>query len=168
MKKKNYTHTYINLKNAKYSLSPNTVEIPEMYRGFLIKRMSEYVTFNFYIHKLIAKYSYLILEGKIKSYKGIKTLYQDKGLNLFPVKFRNYDDSDWSVLKILANCLNVSRCKLIVMLIEFDMAGIEGKIVATKKSAILGYRELYNPQKSTLTRTKINFVTLFNPKTDIW
>ena len=157
MKKKNYTHTYINLKNAKYSLSPNTIKIPEMYRSFLVKRISEYITFNFYVHKLIVKYSYLILEGKIKPYTGIKTLYQDKGLNLFPVKFRNYDDSDWSVLKILANCLNVSRCKLIVMLIEFDMAGIEEGIVATNKSTDIGYQELYNFQKSILLRTKIIF-----------
>ena len=154
MKTKHYTHTYINLSQSYQS--PNTVKIPESYRDFISLKISKHASFNLYVHILIKKYKHLILDGKIKPYKGVKTLYQDKGLNLFSKKFRNYDASDWSVLKILANCLNVSRCKLVVMLIKFDMAGIEEGIVATQSTANFGYKELFIPQRQLLIRTKIN------------
>ena len=154
MKTKNYSHTYINL--SKSYQSPNTVKIPESYRNFISLKIEKNTSFNLYIHILIKKYKHLILDGKIKPYKGVKTLYQDKGLNLFSKKFRNYDVSDWSVLKILSNCLNVSRCKLVVMLIEFDMAGIERSTVATQSSTNFGFKELFIPQRQLLIRTKIN------------
>ena len=48
---------------------------------------------------------------------------------LFPKKFRVYEDNDWSILKILANCLNVSICKLVVILIEFDIVSGKKRII---------------------------------------
>ena len=163
MVSKKYSHTSIKL--AKSYQSPNTIDIPESYRSFLDKKICEYGSFSFYVNRLIARYSHLILDGNIKPDKGVKTLYQDKGLNLYHEKFRCYDKSDWSVLKILANCLNVSRCLLVVMFIEFDMIGLEGKVVTTNSFKSFAYQELYNPKKSTLIRTKINFAATFNPKT---
>ena len=160
MKSKKYEHTVIDTKNIKYSLTPNTIEIPENYRNFLVQRVAVYGKFNYYIHCLIKMYSYMILDGKLKPNKKIKTVYQERGLGLIPKRYRDYADGDWSQLKILARCLNVSVCKLVTMLIGFDMVGIEKKIVTTNH----GFKELYKPNNSTIIRSKIYYPIRIKPK----
>ena len=108
-------------------------------------------------------YSHLIRDGKLKPNLELKTKYQEKGIGFNIECFRPFDDSDWSVLRILANDLNVSRCYLIAMFIELDMVGLvddiemwnNTNIVITNKTIYSGFRELYIPQKRLIRRTII-------------
>ena len=158
MKKNNsgYTHFEIPVSNIKFS-SPCTLWVPKKQEDFVKFRLLKFSKFNCYVHFLIENYSYMIREGKWKPNLQIKTMYQEKGIGFNIENFRPFEDSDWSVLKIQANSLNVSRCYLVAMFIELDMARMEENIVITKPTYIIGFRELYNPQKGLLIRTKINF-----------
>ena len=164
MKKKKsiYTHSDIPISKAKYS-TPCTLWIPKKYEKFVSYRLSKFLKFNHYIHFLIVNYSNLIREGKLKPNLELKTKYQEKGIGFNIECFRPFDDSDWSVLKILANSLNVSRCCLFAMFIELDMAGVvdemelknKNVIVITKPYINSGFREIYIPHLKILRRTII-------------
>ena len=164
-----YTHYDIPISKAKYS-TPCTLWIPKRYEKFVNYRLSKFLKFNCYVHFLIVNYSHLIREGKLKPYLGVKTMYQEKGIGFNIECFRPFKDSDWSLLKILANSLNISRCCLVAMFIELDINenAKEEKInklniVITNQSCITCFRELYIPKFNLLRRTIIYKYSSFSP-----
>ena len=178
MNKKNsiYTHFEIPVEKAIYS-TPCTLWIPKNYEIFINSKLLIYKRFKCYLHYLILRCAPLIREGKIKPNLELKVKYQEKGIGFNIECFRPFRYSDWSVLKILANSLNVSRSCLVAMFIEMDMAGLVeeidmknyNEIVITNSNSTLGFRELYIPKMDYIKRTIIHRyspITQFTP--NIW
>ena len=156
----------IKIPKAKYS-TPNTIWIPVKYKKFIAKKLLVHKKFSIYVNFLIEKIFQSLEQRELKPYTGVKTKYQEKGLGFYKEHFRNYRDNDWEILKILALSLNVSRCYLVVMLIEMDLAGkFENNLInfkaPTKKSLNLNYQEMLEHFKGIVYR-KFSFQTIQTP-----
>ncbi|MCB1177985.1 MAG: DUF1564 family protein [Leptospiraceae bacterium] len=72
---------------------------------------------------LLNRYRGYLAVGYLPWSGKVKTLYQDKGLDLINLKFRP-NNEDWTELSIIAFSLGVTKCWLFSHLLKLDFFGI--------------------------------------------
>ncbi len=102
--------------------------IPEELVPVLNRKILQHKGLRSYLRSLLTKLRSKCYDGQLPQGNGVKTRYQEEGLNLQYFSFKP-DNGDWSELRLLAFAHGVSMTQFFVFLLKLDNSEVGEKLL---------------------------------------